>query len=172
MCAQNTAAAPLACGRRLGWSVWKGPHWQDSVIKVIITHHQNPKRPGWMCLSSPSTHTHAHARTENGHASPSKRRLTKTGRLNNTFITFRGAGGQVHVKSITSRVSSNQLISPHARHTLLEIYAEDVLIWLLLPFSQAHKQGRRIARQRRKTTSSPSPSSTSSSASSLPHKTK
>lgn len=73
-----------------------------------------------------------------------KGRLTKTGRLNNTFITFREAGGQVHVKSITSKVSSAQLISPHARHTLLEIYAEDVLILLVLPFSQAHKQIRRI----------------------------
>lgn len=73
-----------------------------------------------------------------------KRRLTKTGRLNNTFITFWEAGGQVHVKSITSKVSSAQLISPHARHTLLEIYVEDVLILLVLPFSQAHKQSRRI----------------------------
>lgn len=73
-----------------------------------------------------------------------KRRLTKTGRLNNTFITFGEAGGQVHVKSITSKVSSAQLISPYARHTLLEIYVEDVLILLVLPFSQAHKQSRRI----------------------------
>lgn len=63
--------------------------------------------------------------------------LTKTGRLNNTFITFREAGGQVRVKSITSKVSSDQLISPHTRHTLLEIYAEDVLIFLVLPFSQS-----------------------------------
>lgn len=72
------------------------------------------------------------------------RRLTKTGRLNNTFITFWGARGQVHVKSITSKVSSAELISPHARHSLLEICVEDVLILLALPFSQAHKQGRRI----------------------------
>lgn len=87
-----------------------------------------------------------------------KRRLTKTGRLNNTFITFWEAGGQVHVKSITSKVSSAQLISPHARHTLLEIYAEDVLILLVLPFSQAHKQSRRITGSATKqTTPPPSP---------------
>lgn len=75
-----------------------------------------------------------------------KRRLTKTGRLNNTFITFWEAGGQVHVKSITSKVSSAQLISPHARHTLLEICVEDVLILLVLPFSQAPKQSGGITR--------------------------
>lgn len=86
-----------------------------------------------------------------------KGRLTKTGRLNNTFITFRGAGGQVHVKSITSKVSSDQLISPHARHTPLEIYAEDVLILLVLPFSQAHKQSRCITGSAAKQPSPPHP---------------
>lgn len=82
----------------------------------------------------------------------SKKRLTKTGRLNNTFITFREAGGQVHVKSITSKVSSDQLISPHSRHSLLEIYAEDVLILLVLPFSQSAQTEPPYHRQRCKTT--------------------
>lgn len=86
-----------------------------------------------------------------------KVRLTKTGRLNNTFITCREAGGQVHVKSITREVSSDQLISPHARHTLLEIYAEDVLILLVLPFSQS-AQTRPLGCSRRcKTTPAPPP---------------
>lgn len=86
-----------------------------------------------------------------------KMRLTKTGRLNNTFITYREAGGQVHVKSITREVSSDQLISPHARHTLLEIYVEDVLILLVLPFSQS-TQTRPLSRsQRCKTTPAPPP---------------
>lgn len=88
----------------------------------------------------------------------SKGRLTKTGRLNNTFITFGEAGGQVHVKSITSKVSSNQLISPYVRHALLEICAEDVLILLLLPFSQAHKQSRRITGSAAKQQPPPPPS--------------
>lgn len=64
-------------------------------------------------------------------------RWTKAGRSNNAFITFPRARGQVHVKSIIRKVSSVQLVSPHARHTLLEIDAEDVLIFLVLPFSQA-----------------------------------
>lgn len=107
-----------------------------SIITDVIILHQNPKGQTGDVVSS--------TQGERITKPLAKRRLTKTGRLNNTSITFWEAGGQVHVKSITSKVSSAQLISPHTRHTLLEICVEDVLILLVLPFSQAHKQSRRI----------------------------
>lgn len=142
--AQNTARQPLACL----W--WERPLSWGSITVIIILHQ--------ILKAKLETLFHPSRITE----PPARVRLTKTGRLNNTFITFWEAGGQVHVKSITREVSSDQLISPHARHTLLEIYAEDVLILLVLPFSQSVQTGPPYRRRRCKT---------SPRASSLPHKT-